>query len=123
MDKNNLLKTAFIVGILLLIAGDVVAVVSSDPATVLSSIICKVGKILMYIILGIAAIVILMSAVKWVGSADDPAARGAARLTIIHVLIGLLITIVSIYLIGWLFSTYVPSGALDPMTILLGTCT
>lgn len=123
MDKSNLLKTAFIIGILLLVVGDVVAVVASDPAIVLSSIICKVGKILVYIIFGIAAIVILMSAVKWVGSADDPAARGAARLTIIHVIIGLLITIVSIYLLGWLFGGYLQSSILDPTTILLGTCT
>ncbi len=123
MDKDNLLKTAFILGILLLIVGNVVAVTASDPATVLASIICKVGKILVYIIFGIAALVILLSAVKWVGSADDPAARGAARLTIIHVLIGLLVTIVAVYLLGWLFGGYLQSNILDPTTILLGTCT
>lgn len=124
MDKSNLLKTAFIIGILLLVVGDVAAAITAtNPATILASIICKVGQILIYIIFGVAAIVILMSTVKWVGSADDPAARGAARLTIIHVLIGLLITIVSIYLLGYLFSGYLTvTGILDPITMISGTC-
>ncbi len=52
----------------------------------------------------IAGIVILIAGIKWVGSSDDPAARGAARLTIIHVIIGLIIIVIALALVAYLLS-------------------
>ncbi len=98
MDKNNLLKTAFIIGILLLIVGDVVAATAATDVTVrINCIVCRVAVILLMITIIIAGIVILMAGIKWVGSPDDPAARGAARLTIIHTIIGLISFFFSIF--------------------------
>ncbi len=113
MDKNNLLKTAFIIGILLLIVGDVVATAATDVTVRINCIVCRVAVILLMITIIIAGIVILMAGIKWVGSPDDPAARGAARLTIIHTFIGLIIVIIALFLINYVVGTLLP-GTIDP---------
>lgn len=127
MNKNNLLKTAFIIGILLLVVGDVVAQATNVVGRI-NCVVCRVAQLLILIVSVIAGIIILMAGVKWVGSPDDPAARGAARLTIIHTFIGIIIVIIALYLVQWVTTGLLtPTGVgvtqPNPVDWITGACT
>ncbi len=49
---------------------------------------------------------------KRLGSPDDPAARGAARLTIIHTFIGIIIVIIALYLVQYITNGLLGAGGL-----------
>lgn len=122
MDKKDLFKRAVIIGILLMIVGNAVA--QEKVTGRINCVVCKVAQIFFLITALIAGIVILMAGIKWVGSPDDPAARGAARLTIIHTVIGLIIIIVAVFLISYISTDVLPQFAakVDPAG-WVGGCT
>lgn len=51
---------------------------------------------------------------KRLGSPDDPAARGAARLMIIHTFIGIIIIIIALYLVQYVTNNLIGAGGLTP---------
>jgi len=63
-----------------------------DPMT---NAICNIYDLITNVAGAIAALVITIAGFKWAGSADDPGARKAAKDSIIHALIGMLIIIIA----------------------------
>lgn len=84
----------------------VLSMVSPASGTIVDQIvspmittICKIYCVINSIAGGLAALVITISGLKWVGSAEDPGVRKQAKDTIIHALIGMLIIIIATNLV------------------------
>ncbi|MDD5111871.1 MAG: hypothetical protein PHG85_04955 [Candidatus Altiarchaeota archaeon] len=61
-----------------------------------STVVCGFYLVFKSIATGVAAVVMVLAGVKWVASENDPGARKAAKDTMIHAIVGLIIvTIVS----------------------------
>ena len=61
----------------------------------LTSVICDLYDVVLYVSGMIAALVFVMSGVKWVASMDDPGSRKAAKDTMIHAIVGLIIVVIA----------------------------
>jgi hypothetical protein len=53
---------------------------------------------------GVAIVIIVLQGVKWTGSAEDPGARKQAKQGIIHVVVGLVIVLLAVWIVGMVFS-------------------
>jgi len=69
--------------------------------TIITSFICRLITVLWGIVAAVAIIVIVIAGVRWVGSAEDASARAAAKTTIIHAIIGLIIIAVALAIVNW----------------------
>ena len=61
----------------------------------LTDMICELYDLFIYIASGVAALVMGIAGLKWVGSENDPGARKQAKETIIHAIIGLIIVVLA----------------------------
>ncbi len=87
----------------------------------LTYIICRIFQIIFYIAGAITALVIVVAGIKWIGSGDDPAARGSAKNTIVHAIIGLIIVLIAVFLVSWIIGAF--SGVMyDPAAFILSDC-
>ncbi len=86
----------------------------------LACLICRVFNLIFYITSAIAALVIIVAGVKWIGSGDDPSARGAAKNTIVHAIIGLIIVLVAVFLVWWLVSGISGAQMVNPTSWISG---
>jgi len=96
MKKTIILSAAGLMA--LFIAGYVAATGGSfSAATEICDILYNIRDLLHYIVGGIAAVVIVLQGVKWVGSAEDAGARKQAKQGIIHAVIGLIIVMLAVW--------------------------
>ena len=56
--------------------------------------------LLVYIASGVAAVMIVIMGLTWIASADNSKARTAAKMAVIHVIIGLLIVSIAVALVS-----------------------
>jgi hypothetical protein len=94
--------------IVLFIAGYVAATAASgiiSAKTAICAILYNIRDLLSFIAGGIAAVVIVLQGVKWVGSAEDPGARKQAKQGIIHAIVGLVIVLVAVWIVVLVFGT------------------
>jgi hypothetical protein len=92
----------FMAGLVLLTLVGLVAAGATglDSAkTRICEILYNIRDLLTFIAAGIAAVVIVLQGVKWVGSAEDPGARKQAKQGIIHAVVGLVIVLVAVWIV------------------------
>lgn len=87
---------------------------------IFSCIFCRLFNFFYYISTAIAALVIVIAGIKWIASGDDASARGSAKNSIIHAIIGLVIVIISAFLVEWVVTGVSAAQILDPTTFLDG---
>ncbi|MEM4347405.1 MAG: hypothetical protein QW802_02325 [Candidatus Altiarchaeota archaeon] len=117
LDRKFLISAILLMEIL--IAGLVYAQATQPPlGDVLTCLICRVFYLIFWATAAIAALVILIAGVKWIGSGDDPSARGAAKGTIVHAIIGLIIVIIAVFLVWWVVGGFGQMG--DPRGFIDG---
>lgn len=87
---------------------------------IFSCIFCRLFNFFYYISTAIAALVIVIAGIKWIASGDDANARGSAKSSIIHAIIGLVIVIISAFLVEWVVTGVSAAQILDPTTFLDG---
>jgi len=119
------LKALLILGVLFLMNLGVVfgqTEVDVDVLKRLGCLICKIMNLFFYIAGAVAALVIVIAGIKWVGSGDDPGARTAAKNTIVSAIIGLIVILLATYLVWWLVSGFFTGGQADPTGFVNG-CT
>lgn len=91
-----------------------------EVSRAIACLICRIMQIFFLIAAGIAALVIVIAGIKWIGSGDDPGARNAAKSTIVSAIIGLVIVLIAVYLVSWLVSGFGVVGTYDPSSWLTG---
>ena len=67
---------------------------------VLSTIMCVIIQLLIFIAGGIAIVIIVLNGIKWTASSDDPGARKQAKEGIIHAIVGLIIVLIAVTIVG-----------------------
>lgn len=92
-------KIAYMVGILLIIH-TVSAGLAENIYTPITSIICEIFSAVISITGALAAAVFMIAGIKWVASRDDAGARNAARTTMIHAIVGLIIVLLAKTVVG-----------------------
>jgi hypothetical protein len=91
----------FIAGLLLMTvvlfcASFVSADFAVDVTAKVSAVVCGFVSVFISIATGVAAVVMTLAGIKWIASENDPGARKAAKDTIIHAIVGMIIiTIIS----------------------------
>lgn len=120
LDKKFLILALLLIEILFGVVVSAQADVGS-VVSVLTCLLCKVFQIIFWAAAGIAAIVILVAGIKWIGSGDDPSARGAAKSTIVHAIIGLIIVLISASIVMWVVGS-VTAMTVDPTSFIRGDC-
>ena len=79
------------------------AYVSASGLASAKSSICRilfsVYDLLYYISGGVAALVITLQGVKWIGSAEDPGLRKQAKMGIVHAVVGLIIVMTASWIV------------------------
>ncbi|MEM4347110.1 MAG: TrbC/VirB2 family protein [Candidatus Altiarchaeota archaeon] len=87
---------------------------------IFSCIFCRLFNFFYYISTAVAALVIIIAGIKWIASGDDASARGSAKSSIIHAIVGLVIVIISAFLVEWVVTGVSATQILDPTTFLDG---
>ena len=82
-----------------LVAASGAATGLDSAKTRICEILYNIRDLLTFIAAGIAAVVIVLQGVKWVGSAEDPGARKQAKQGIIHAVVGLIIVLVAVWIV------------------------
>ncbi|MEM2918560.1 MAG: TrbC/VirB2 family protein [Candidatus Altiarchaeota archaeon] len=93
-----------------------------DIKSTLCVLICRVFNLIFFISTGIAALIIIAAGIKWIGSGDDPSARGAAKSTIVHAIIGLIVVIIAVFLVWWIAGSLTGVDILNPTGFITGDC-
>ena len=68
------------------------------------NILFNIRSLLSYIAAGVGVIVIVLQGIKWTGSADDPGARKQAKAGIINAVVGLIIVMLSVWIVLLVFT-------------------
>jgi len=88
--------------LLLALVGFVVAAAATglnSAKTKICNVLYNVRDLLTFIAGGIAAVVIVLQGIKWIGSAEDPGARKQAKQGIIHAVVGLIIVLIAVWIV------------------------
>jgi hypothetical protein len=96
--ENKQIIALMILGLIL--TGYATASVSTVTSNILT-MVCNIVKVLAGVAVGLAALVIIVAGIKWIGSSEDAGARAQAKTTIVHALVGLVIIIVAVALVNW----------------------
>lgn len=107
--ENKQIMALIILGLIL--SGYVTA--GAAVASSISTMICRVIQLLAAVAVGIAALVIVVAGIKWIGSSEDAGARAQAKTTIVHALVGLVIIVISVILVTWVADTFLPAFDCD----------
>jgi len=67
--------------------------------TAICTILYNIYDLLYFIAGGVAALVITLQGVKWIGSAEDPGLRKQAKMGIIHAVVGLIIVSIAAWIV------------------------
>jgi hypothetical protein len=89
------------VGLLVLTMAGMAAAASglASAKTRICLVLYNIRDLLFFISAGIAAVVIVLQGVKWIGSAEDPGARKQAKQGIIHAVVGLVIVLIAVWIV------------------------
>ncbi|MEA3255168.1 MAG: hypothetical protein U9Q22_04990, partial [Candidatus Altiarchaeota archaeon] len=82
-------KALLIIGVLLLLSAGM-AFGAADPELVkykLACLICRIMNMFLFVAGAIAALVIVIAGIRWVGSGEDPGARTAAKSSVVSALV------------------------------------
>ncbi|MEA3255165.1 MAG: TrbC/VirB2 family protein [Candidatus Altiarchaeota archaeon] len=134
MDKYTILKALtdkklkimLMLGVLLLV--NLVMVFGSpaeDAGLVklkLACLICRIMTLFLFVAGAIAALVIVIAGIRWVGSGEDPGARTAAKSSVVSALVGLIIIVLAVYLVTWLVSSFGVMSYVDLTDWLMNGC-
>jgi len=93
-----------------------VAEVTTQLQNTLSTILCVIVQVLVYIAGGIAIIIIVLNGIKWTASSDDPGARKKAKEGIVHAIVGLIIVLIAITVVSLV------TGAAAPTEVIIKGC-
>jgi len=109
---NKRFKALILLGILLLNVGFAVAqsqkTTMTQVARAIGCLACRIMQIVLLIVSLITALVMIFAGLKWVGSGEDPDARGQAKQMITHAIIGFVLVVISAFIVSW-----VAEGLLD----------
>jgi hypothetical protein len=123
-DKK--LKIALMLGVLLLTnLGMVLGSPAEDADLVklkLACLICRIVTLFLFVAGGIAALVIVIAGIRWVGSGEDPGARTAAKSSIISAIVGLIIIVLAVYLVTWLVTSFGEMQRVNLINWLIDGC-
>jgi len=104
-----MMKTSLIV--LILLIGTVAA--TSTPTELAANAICSIFVNIYDFLYGIAGgvgvLIITIQGIKWTASAEDASVRKAAKMGIIHAVIGLIIVVMAV----WIVQIVYPYGYCD----------
>ena len=95
MKRSNVIALLALVALAVLLTTDVSAIVTQIIAP-MTRAICNVYTLIKRVAGAIAALIITIAGVKWVGSAEDPGARKQAKDNIVHALVGMLIISIAV---------------------------
>lgn len=90
------------VGLLISFAAVQVSATSTglvSAKTAICDLLYSVYDLLYFISGGVAALVITLQGVKWIGSAEDPGLRKQAKMGVIHAVVGLLIVMTAAWIV------------------------
>jgi len=80
--------------------------------SVVSLVVCDLYRALVTIVSAIAILVFVLAGVKWTASENDPGARKAAKDAMIHAIVGMLIVVISWYVVSTVISTSLCTAAI-----------
>ncbi len=103
-------------GLMLLSLIGMAAAQTTQIQNALSTILCVIVQLLMFIAGGIAIVIIVLNGIKWTASSDDPGARKQAKQGIVHAIVGLIIVLIAIFVV----STVVGAGNVAGNAIISG---
>jgi hypothetical protein len=85
--------------LLTLFASFASAQIAAAMSRIASEVICQVYSGFVAIVTGVALLIFVLSGVKWTASENDPGARKAAKDAMIHAIVGMIIVVVSYYVV------------------------
>lgn len=112
MDSSSYRKYLFRVLILLTVLLNVVEVSADtwdDIIGTVTTVICGIYRVFYYIAGAIASVIFVIAGIKWIASENDPGTRKAAKDTMVHALVGLIIVLISV-------------SVIEAVTTTIGTC-
>ena len=95
------LRLLLTLSLLFLMITDASAAVTSVIAIV-NCIICRLVHVMWGVVGALATIMMVLAGLRWIGSESDPGQRAAAKSSIMHAMVGVIICIVAVYIVGWL---------------------
>jgi hypothetical protein len=98
-------RNKILVLVLVLLLSQTTSGIVKKIVSPLTEMLCDLYDLFVYIASGVAAVVMGIAGLKWVGSENDPAARKQAKETIVHAIIGLILVIVARQLVAILVGT------------------
>lgn len=106
-------KTSVILVLLLMQIG-IVSAVDGDLETLINTFLCSIAHLIFNIAIIFSVIAIVFHGIKWATSADDPAARSAAKSGIFYILIGVFIVVAAMTIVLWTLDI---AGVGEPINI------
>ncbi|MFH1721519.1 MAG: hypothetical protein ABH950_02815 [Candidatus Altiarchaeota archaeon] len=102
----NMWRNLVFLGVIVCLFGSNVLAQEETTAlqNALSTILCVVINLLIFIAGGIAMLIIILNGIKWIASGDDPGALKQARQGIVHAIVGLIVVLVSIFMVSTVVS-------------------
>ncbi|MFC2154260.1 hypothetical protein ACFLRC_02120 [Candidatus Altiarchaeota archaeon] len=97
MDRKTLMATLLMLGLIGTVSagGETTAIQNA-----LSTILCVIVQLLIFIAGGIAMVIIVLNGIKWTASSDDPGARKQAKQGIVHAIVGLIIVLIAVFVVA-----------------------
>lgn len=123
MDMKKF-RLGLILGIFLLMNASVVFAQATEAPQMICSMLCNVAKLVLYVVVFIAVIMIILYGAKWATSGEDPEARTSAKNAIVHVIIAWIAIFIALYVISWLAGVAgIAMGSIvDPVLLLTSNC-
>lgn len=124
----------YVLSVVLLIsvflATTVISQAASEIKTTVDAVICAILRVFQGLAAGVAALMIIMQGIKWMTS-EDPGGRKAAKDTITHVFVAMIIIIIAVQFVNYLvtgtgiaeFTSCPEAGAVTPVIPIGTTCT
>ena len=110
MERKNLMTGLMLLSLICMAS----AQAQTDIQNALSSILCVVVQLLVFIAGGIAIVIIVLNGIKWTASSDDPGARKQAKQGIVHAVVGLIIVLIAIFIVTLVWGAGGTMGAAMP---------
>jgi hypothetical protein len=97
--KKCVNKAELILISIILLTGLSSASLNTDISSPFNEVLCAIFLAIRYLSLPLAALIIIAAAAIWVESRDDAGKRNAAKVWIIHAIIGLIILLIAVNVI------------------------
>ncbi|MBN2251041.1 MAG: TrbC/VirB2 family protein [Candidatus Altiarchaeota archaeon] len=123
MDSSQRIISALIFCIISLCTFSSALSEAEEISYSINCIFCRIATLAFMLTASLAALVIILAGLKWLVSGEDPAARSAAKSTIVNVFVGIIIIFTAVYLVSYVTKDLLPGA--DPtlwMDSSGGTC-